>query len=399
MTPPYSLRMIQELIGKPAQSLETITDDDWMSIEQAVFENTGARHRPLLATSGLSIQYAIIMGLIDHARVHYQGKAIRLIIPPNCYGGTNDQARRISAMIEDVEVLDLPVDDGNEMTESLVTVLTHVAHIDAVPIILVEIPTNPRVEVPNMTRLGNVLSDSYSTSSGLPGVEPIFIVDQTFCPNMRLLHNESTLAQVQTLSYSSGSKFPSGGRCTAGYTTANEKGSSLLNAIHAHLELCNNEATPGQIKILASSMPSMKQRIQNAFENAQRFVQHIQSTWPTIKINFIREDFIALGFTPSVFSLDLPEKGNTPLEREEYKKDANLRLINHMIHHLPHDAKHCVSYGQLNKSYWTVPATSTQGTTKEKDKDYVVRVALPPVMNMEQVLYRFDEFCTAEGLL
>ena len=86
------------------------------------------------------------------------------------------------------------------------------------------------------------------------------------------------------------------------------------------------------------------------------------------------------------------------MEKERYKKDANLRLIDHMIHHLPHDAKHCVSYGQLSKTYWTVPATSTQGTTKEKDKDYVVRVALPPVVNMKQLLYRFDEFCLAEGL-
>ena len=398
VTPPYSLRMIQEIVGETPQSLENITEDDWHAIETAVFENTGSNHRPLVATSGLSIQYAILMGLIHNARTHHQGKSIKLLIPPNCYGGTNDQARRIAAMIDDVEVLDLPVDDGNEMTESLVTVLSHVANIDAVPIILVEIPTNPRVEVPDMTRLGGVLSQSYRNSNGQTGVAPVFIVDQTFCPNMRLLHNESTLAQVQTLSFSSGSKFPSGGRCTAGYVTANECGSSLLHDIQKHLELCNNEATPGQIKILAESMPSMKQRIQRAFEHTQQFVQHIQSNWPDIKISFIRNDFISLGFTPSVFSLDLPEKGGNTEERQSYKKDANLRLINHIIQHLPNDAKHCVSYGQLAKSYWTVPATSTQGTTKEKDKDYVVRVALPPKIDMENLLYRFDEFCSAEGL-
>lgn len=398
VTPSNSLRMIQELIGGPSENVDVITDVDWNAIQTAVFVNTGSIQRPLLATSGLSIQYAIIMGLIDHARVHHQGKEIKLIIPPNCYGGTNDQARRISAMIADVEVLDLPVDDGHDMTDGLVTVLTQVARIDAVPIILVEIPTNPRVEVPDMSRLGKVLSDSYTTHSGARGVVPVFIVDQTFCPNMRLLSNESPLAPVQTLSYSSGSKFPSGGRCTAGYATSNEKGAFLLKDIRAHLLLCNNEATPGQIKILATSMPSMSKRIQRAFENTQQFVRHIRSKWPTIKISFIQEDFIAMGFTPSVFSLDLPERGNTPMEKERYKKDANLRLIDHMIHHLPHDAKHCVSYGQLSKTYWTVPATSTQGTTKEKDKDYVVRVALPPVVNMKQLLYRFDEFCLAEGL-
>lgn len=398
VTPPYSLRMIQELVGEPAQPIETVTEEDWKAIETAVFENTGACLRPLVATSGLSIQYAILMGLIHNARLHHHGKSIKFLIPPNCYGGTNDQARRIAAMIEDVEVLDLPVDDGNEMTESLVQVLTHVANIDAVPIILVEIPTNPRVEVPEMVQLGAVLSRSYHTAQGDIGVPPVFIVDQTFCPNMRLLHNESTLAQVQTLSFSSGSKFPSGGRCTAGYVTANEQAAPLMNDIQNHLALCNNEATPGQMKILADSMPSMKMRIQSAFEHTQRFVQHIQTKWPRIKINFIRHDYISLGFTPSVFSLDLPERGSTAEEREAYKKDANLRLINHIIHHLPNDAKHCVSYGQLTKSYWTVPATSTQGTTKEKDKDYVVRVALPPQIDMNQLLYRFDEFCVAEGL-
>jgi hypothetical protein len=37
------------------------------------------------------------------------------------------------------------------------------------------------------------------------------------------------------------------------------------------------------------------------------------------------------GFTPSVFSLDLPTKGNSEEEKEAYKRDLNLKLIHLMI--------------------------------------------------------------------
>ena len=54
-----------------------------------------------------------------------------------------------------------------------------------------------------------------------------------------------------------------------------------------------------------------------------------------------------------------------------------------MIKEIPHESKFCVSYGQLNGCYWTIPATSTQGTTNENDKDYIVRVSVSPNIDME----------------
>ena len=90
------------------------------------------------------------------------------------------------------------------------------------------------------------------------------------------------------------------------------------------------------------------------------------------------QELAAQGFTPSVFSLDLPTKGNSEEEREAYKRALNLKLINLMITEIPDESKYCVSYGQLKGCYWTIPATSTQGTTKEGDKDYIARVALSP---------------------
>ena len=54
---------------------------------------TGTDTKALVGSSGLSIQYAIMMGLIHDALENHKGKAIKFIVPPNCYGGTNDQAR------------------------------------------------------------------------------------------------------------------------------------------------------------------------------------------------------------------------------------------------------------------------------------------------------------------
>ena len=86
---------------------------------------------------------------------------------------------------------------------------------------------------------------------------------------------------------------------------------------------------------------------------------------------------------PSVFSLDLPTKGTTYEERESHKRALNHRLINLMITEIPNESKYCVSYGQLKGCYWTIPATSTQGTTKEGDKDYIARVALSAHMDLD----------------
>ncbi|MDP4763726.1 MAG: cystathionine beta-synthase, partial [Salibacteraceae bacterium] len=113
---------------------------------------------------------------------------------------------------------------------------------------------------------------------------------------------------------------------------------------------------------------------------------------PAAKINFVSEELAQQGFTPSVFSLDLPTKGNTDVEREAYKRALNHKLINMMITEIPNESKYCVSYGQLNGCYWTIPATSTQGTTKEGDKDYIARVALSANMDLEHHKKVFADF-------
>jgi hypothetical protein len=57
-----------------------------------------------VASSGLSIQYAIMMGLIHDAAVNHPNKAKKWLYPPNCYGGTNDQARRVAEALTNVQL-------------------------------------------------------------------------------------------------------------------------------------------------------------------------------------------------------------------------------------------------------------------------------------------------------
>lgn len=165
-----------------------------------------------------------------------------------------------------------------------------------------------------------------------------------------------------------------------------------MEKIGRHLILCDNEATDLQIEILAEQLPSMNQRIEDAYKNTREFVNFIRDTLPTAKINFVSDELAKEGFTPSVFSLDLPTKGYTEDERETYKRTLNQKLINMMISEIPNESKYCVSYGQLKGCYWTIPATSTQGTTKEADKDYIARVSGSPDMDLEHHKKVFKDF-------
>ncbi len=393
MTPANCLTALGRLAGKtnPDDQQRDVADHK-KKVEENIQSVTGTTSKPLMGSSGLSVQYAIMMGLVDEALEKHPGKPIKFIVPPNCYGGTNDQARRVAAGNEQVEIVDLPVDGDHDMVRSVDLVLEKIAREDAIPYIIAEIPTNPRVEVPDLIKLREALTKRRLTATGRRAIEPVFILDQTFCPNVRFLGNGKILSTIKTISYASGSKFPSGGKCTAGYCVGNLKANDLLTKIETHLKLCDNEATDFQLAILAEQLPSMPQRIRAAYENTREFVNFIQETLPSAKINFVSETLANQGFTPSVFSLDLPTQGNTPEEKEAHKRALNHQLINQMITKIPDESKHCVSYGQLKGCYWTIPATSTQGTTKEGDKDYIVRASLSPDMDLAMHKKVFREF-------
>jgi cystathionine beta-lyase/cystathionine gamma-synthase len=118
-----------------------------------------------------------MMGLIHDAAVNHPNKD-KMVVPPNCYGGTNDQARRVAEALTNVEIVDLLVDGDNDMVKSIDTVLAQIALEDAIPYII-EIPTNPRVEVPNLIDL-KMLFQERKTATGTIAIDPVFILDQTF---------------------------------------------------------------------------------------------------------------------------------------------------------------------------------------------------------------------------
>jgi len=396
MTPANCLVALKSLVQPLAVETNENPELNKKRVLESIAQVTGSSTKAVVGSSGLSIQYAIMMGLIHDAQENHKGKDIKFIVPPNCYGGTNDQARRVAACIDNVAVVDLPVDAGNDMVQRIDTILEQLAAQDAVPYIIAEIPTNPRVEVPDLVQLKAVLSKVRTTTSGATAINPVFILDQTFCPNVHFLGAGAILSSVRIISYVSGSKFPSGGLCTAGYCVGNTTTDALMEKIELHLQLCDNEATPLQMEFLATQMPSMKQRIEDAYLNTRSFVNHIQEALASAKINFVSEDLANQGFTPSVFSLDLPSHGNTAEEKEAHKRALNLKLIHLMITEIPNESKFCVSYGQLSGCYWTIPATSTQGTTKEGDKDYIVRVSMSPSLDLEHHKQVFSKF--AEGI-
>jgi cystathionine beta-lyase/cystathionine gamma-synthase len=389
MTPQDCLSVLKGIVGEDPEELPI---SDHSPLNNTIRAITQTEAPVALGSSGLSVQYAIMMGLVHHANVNHRGQDIQFIVPPNCYGGTNDQARRVAACIENVEIVDLPVDGGKDMVTELKRILNDVAKKNAVPYIIAEIPTNPRVEIPDLEKLRKALIVQRKTHQGNNATRPVFVLDQTFCPNVVFFGDGGYLQGTTAVSYVSGSKFPSGGLCTAGYCVANEQATEYMQYVQQHLKICDNQATPLQLQILTQEIPSMNERIAKAYKNARGFVDYIEDILPSAKINFVSHQLAEANFTPSVFSIDLPTKGETPEEREAYKRELNHRLINMMIEEIPNESKHCVSYGQLKGCYWTIPATSTQGTTKENDKDYIVRVSVAADFDLEKHKQVFKKF-------
>ncbi len=395
MTPINCYRTLQAMVTQKSIVSTRRNPEHKQTVTHTINSISNTATPVVVGSSGLSVQYAIMMGLVHQAKEEYPGKPIRFIVPPNCYGGTNDQARRVAASIANVAIEDLPVDRDNDMVSSVEVVLEKLALEDAIPYIIAEIPTNPRVEVPELEALQAALAKSRKTREGNQAIAPVFILDQTFCPQVHFLGDQDILGKVQALAYASGSKFPSGGKCTSGYCVANTKAAHLMKKIDLHLNLCDNEATAQQYQILAEQMPSMVTRIAAAYKNTREFVTYIEETLPEAKINFVSKELAAQGFTPSVFSLDLPTKGTTPEEKESFKRALNHKLISAMITQIPSQSKYCVSYGQLKGVYWTIPATSTQGTTKEGDKDYIIRASFAPEVDMIEHKKVFKKFVAA----
>ena len=88
MTPADCLIALELLTGKSKILLHgSQPDSNKSAVLKSIKDITGVKSNPAVGSSGLSIQYAIMMGLIDDAQENHKGKAIKFLVPPNCYGG------------------------------------------------------------------------------------------------------------------------------------------------------------------------------------------------------------------------------------------------------------------------------------------------------------------------
>jgi hypothetical protein len=132
MTPQDCNSLFREWLGEKIETKRQ-TAQEKKDVIQIIHEVTGTKGSVVLGSSGLSVQYAIMMGLIHDVQNMYPEKEIKFVIPPNCYGGTNDQARRVAKCLSHVEVMDLPVDGDHNMVQSVDLVLDQIAALNAVP--------------------------------------------------------------------------------------------------------------------------------------------------------------------------------------------------------------------------------------------------------------------------
>ncbi len=65
---------------------------------------------------------------------------------------------------------------------------------------------------------------------------------------------------------------------------------SIKDRIEIQLKLCDNESTSLQMEVLEKQLPSMNQRITDAYKNTREFVNYIHTVLPTAKINFVSEE-------------------------------------------------------------------------------------------------------------
>jgi hypothetical protein len=135
----YSLIASISCFAKAIATTESNLLEDKKAVLEVIQKITNTNIEPLVASSGLSIQYAIMMGLIHDAAVNHPNKAIKSL-----YRLTVTEAQTIKhALLKhfNVSIVDL-LDGDNDMVQSIDSVLTQIALEDAVPYIIAEIPTN-----------------------------------------------------------------------------------------------------------------------------------------------------------------------------------------------------------------------------------------------------------------
>lgn len=258
-------------------------------------------------------------------------------------------------------------------------------------VLLLEIPTNPDMKVPDMGELAALCVAHRERT----GQTVVLVVDTTFAPGSRVMeklreHSE----ELPVLCFVSMSKSLSRGTTTAGAVVANHTAEAreILRDARAACEALDVGAKPDQLARLIEDSGGVVTRCRQAYEVAaavgERLQRNVEATGEDMQLAFVSPELAASGFAAATFSFNLPgPKGSTARARELLAQ----RFVDHLCIH--EEFKPCVSFGQDNGLvYVTVPATSTQGAIRAEDKAkqavggvQLVRLSFPPTCDIEAV--------------
>lgn len=260
-------------------------------------------------------------------------------------------------------------------------------------LVMVEIPTNPDMKVPNLTELVGAIG-AYKAASGK---DVVLLVDTTFAPGSKVLAKLAEQdPELAAMVFVSMSKSVSRGRTTAGGLVANgtELSRALLARVRAAADAFDTVARIDQLGVLVDNHEGVEGRCAEAYGNARTVGAALvaavrQATGADMPLAFVSEVSAEMGFTSPTFSFNLPPpaKGGNEAAAALAQRFVDLLCRNKARF------KPCVSFGQDNGLvYATVPATSTQGAIKAEDK------AKQAVGGVQLVRLSFPVSCDREAL-
>ena len=261
-------------------------------------------------------------------------------------------------------------------------------------VLFVEVPTNPDMKVPDLDLLAEMIT-AYCSGRGVGLDNFLLLVDATFAPASKVMAQlQQKLRELPVITFISMSKSVSRGMTTAGAFVANQHpvASRLLADTGVIGSSLDTTFKVDQMEILLNNHVGVEDRCERAYQTACRLGATLQAAVKDradgfdMRLNFVKAQHAALGFTSSTFSFNLPK----PDGASDEETDA---FAQRFVDALTTNAqfKPCVSFGQDNNLiYCTVPATSTQGAIKAEDKELqavggvqLVRLSFPPAVDEE----------------
>eukprot|EP00092_Neocalanus_flemingeri_P040538 GFUD01044144.1.p1 GENE.GFUD01044144.1~~GFUD01044144.1.p1 ORF type:complete len:616 (-),score=98.67 GFUD01044144.1:188-2035(-) len=392
-TTPMAEAILQEIAKVPVTAnRQTASPEDiaefYAHLQTLSGTPINADANPLVFTAGLSSLCTLFMTLI------HQGGA-EILMCSTAYGGSSQQVDLLCEKAGTLHKSTFDIQGGADITRSIKEALDRLAsNHTAVPstVLLVEIPTNPDMKVPDISAVTACLQ-AYQDATQK---NVLFVIDTTFAPNSQVLSKiREASPSLAAMTWISMSKSVSRGLTTAGCMVANHTtyAKDLIGALQETGKLVDTIAKPDQMNFLIGAHKGVEKRCENAYSNAAMIGKVLQQAVKKycsydMALAFVAPEHAAVGYTTSTFSFNLP----SPLGGSEEVCEALAQRFVDLICAHP-EFKPCVSFGQDNGLvYATVPATSTQGAIKAEDKAkqavggvQLTRLSFPPTCDTKAI--------------